>query len=48
VGPSVPIAEHFISVTYSRLSKSDSNINVPLALPVRAASISFYFAPSKL
>ena len=27
------------SVTYSRLSKSDSNIDVPLALPVRAASI---------
>jgi hypothetical protein len=26
-------------VTYSRLSKSDSNIDVPLALPVRAASI---------
>ena len=37
-GPSfVPIAEH--SVTYSRLSKSDSNIDVPLARPVRAASI---------
>ena len=27
------------SVTYSRLSKSDSNIDVPLARPVRAASI---------
>jgi hypothetical protein len=27
------------SVTYSRLSKSDSNIDVPLALPVRVASI---------
>src|SRR6266849_2174453 len=27
------------SVTYSRLSKSDSNIDVPLALPARAASI---------
>ncbi len=27
------------SVTYSRLSKGDSNIDVPLALPVRAASI---------
>ena len=27
------------SVTYSRLSKSDSNIDVPLAPPVRAASI---------
>src|SRR6266700_2026160 len=27
------------SVTYSRLSKSDSNLDVPLAPPVRAASI---------
>src|SRR5258707_303140 len=28
-----------LSLTYSRLSKSDSNIDLPLALPVRAASI---------
>jgi hypothetical protein len=39
-GPSfVPIRGAFYSVTYSRLSKSDSNIDVPLAQPVGAASI---------
>jgi hypothetical protein len=36
-GGTVPIAKH--SVTYSRLSKRDSNIDVPLARPVRAGSI---------
>jgi hypothetical protein len=34
-----PHCRALYSVTYSRLSKSDSNIDVPLALPVRAASI---------
>ena len=33
------IKRYHVPSTYSRLSKSDSNIDVPLARPVRAASI---------